>query len=67
MQVRLVEIIRPSRHEVSQIDDKGSVDRRDIDPFAGDIAHLQAAEIILRKQREAAVIGVRRKAPPGLF
>ncbi|MCY1365824.1 hypothetical protein D9M69_526910 [compost metagenome] len=59
MRRRQVTVVAPARHHVAEVDHERTFDRRRVDPFAFDVAYLQATGGVLIEQGDAAVVGVR--------
>ena len=59
---RDIAVVGPARQHVGDVEHEGARQRRRVDPFSHARAHLQSAGIILRQQRDDAVVGVRRGA-----
>ena len=63
MQRRAKAVVGPAREQVTHVDDETAFDRRRVDPcIVRDLAHLQAAHLVLPQERDAAVVSVRRDA-----
>ena len=58
MHVRAIDAVRPARHQISQIDDEGPVDRRGRDPFIGGVLNFKAADTVLCEKGDAALVGM---------
>src|SRR5271166_5324653 len=62
VEVRAVDVVGPALEQVADIDDERPGDERRADPFAVALPELEAADRILRKERDHAVVGMRRDA-----
>ena len=62
MRRRNIDVVCPAHQAIADVDDEGAGDDRRFDPLSGARADLEAADIVGRKQRQVAVIGVLTRA-----
>ena len=60
--VRVVEIVSPALDHIAEVDDKGPPDGLGEDPVPGRVLDFESARVVLRQDRNCAVIGMCARA-----